>query len=81
MRALMPSAEFCILQFRSVIIQTTNHRPTMAAKGKKSAKVVEPPKPAPVAKGRLFGAQLGNEVPKIITLSLSHLRENGPLLC
>lgn len=53
----------------------------MAAKGKKSAKVVEPPKPAPVAKGRLFGAQLGNEVPKIITLSLSHLRENGPPLC
>ena len=52
----------------------------MAAKGKKSAKVVEPPKP-PVAKGRLFGAQLGNEVPKIITLSLSHLRENGPPLC
>lgn len=53
----------------------------MAAKGKKSAKVVEPPKAAPVAKGRLFGAQLGSEVPKIITLSLSHLRENGTLLC
>lgn len=52
----------------------------MASKGKKNAKTAEPPPKPAAPKGKLFGQPLGNDVPKIITASLAHLRETGALL-